>query len=73
MLFRSPFFRSEQSRRQGISGTGLGLSIAARLAKIFGGTLTAESTPNVGTTFSLELPTVRSREAEPVPAVSAPA
>jgi len=47
-----PFFSSRPAGR----GRGLGLSRAYRLAEINGGHLWVESTPNVGTTVTIELP-----------------
>jgi len=47
-----PFFSSRPAGR----GRGLGLSRAVRLAEINGGSLWLESTPNVGTVVSIELP-----------------
>ncbi len=51
----TPFHRAADARRRGIEGVGLGLSIAKRLAATVGGSLTADSQVNVGTTLSLRL------------------
>jgi signal transduction histidine kinase len=53
-LFR-PFVQSDAVRRSG-EGTGLGLAISLGFARLMGGTLTAQSEPGRGSTFSLELP-----------------
>lgn len=47
-----PFFSSRPAGR----GRGLGLSHAYRLAEIHGGRLLLDSTPNAGTTVTIELP-----------------
>ncbi|HET6865245.1 MAG TPA: PAS domain-containing sensor histidine kinase, partial [Solirubrobacteraceae bacterium] len=50
------FYRSEGVRRRKVSGTGLGLAIAREIAVLHGGTITVESAPGEGATFTLTLP-----------------
>lgn len=48
------FYRTDKARGEG--GFGLGLAIAKSTAESLGGTITAESTPDAGTTFTVLLP-----------------
>jgi PAS domain S-box-containing protein len=50
------------AERTGVEGTGLGLALSKHLVEAMGGTLSAESTPDVGTTFSVELGLTESPE-----------
>ncbi|MCM4082129.1 sensor histidine kinase [Paractinoplanes hotanensis] len=50
------FWRADTSRSRATGGSGLGLPIARKIAEAHGGTLTADSTPGAGTTFTLRLP-----------------
>ena len=54
-LFR-PFQQIETGRTRQFDGTGLGLHICKRLGELMGGSITAESVPQVGSVFTLRLP-----------------
>ncbi|MBA2687712.1 MAG: hypothetical protein H0U64_06400 [Gemmatimonadaceae bacterium] len=51
-----PFVQLEERLRRTQEGTGLGLAISRDLARKMNGTLTAESTVGMGSTFKLTLP-----------------
>jgi signal transduction histidine kinase len=62
-----PFIQHEQGRDRSAGGLGLGLAIAARLARLQGGSLAAES-PGIGqgALFTLSMPIAPRLEATPV-------
>ncbi len=50
------FFQADNQRAASHAGTGLGLAIARQIVEAHHGTISAESTPGVGTTFTIVLP-----------------
>ena len=49
------FYRSDASRAGNDENFGLGLAIARTITESHGGTITAQSTPQTGTVFTVEL------------------
>jgi len=49
------FYRVDKSHSREMGGTGLGLSIVKHIAQLYDGTATVESTPGVGSVFTVRL------------------
>lgn len=54
---KTKFYKANHSRR----GSGIGLAVADEIINMHGGTLTLDSTENVGTTVTIELPVAPGR------------
>ena len=50
------FYQADRSRSDETRGVGLGLSLARQIARLHGGTITAESAPGVGSEFVFSMP-----------------
>jgi signal transduction histidine kinase len=51
-----PFYRSDSAKAKKIEGTGLGLPIVKHILEEHGGKISVESTPNLGSVFTLCFP-----------------
>lgn len=54
------FYRTDKARSRSEGGSGIGLSLVRFIVEMFGGKITAESRPNIGTTFTFYLPIAKS-------------
>jgi two-component system sensor histidine kinase/response regulator len=50
------FVRIKNEKTKNITGSGLGLSIVKKVIELYHGTIKVDSTPDVGTTFTIRLP-----------------
>ena len=50
------FVRIKNEKTRNISGSGLGLSIVRKVVELYHGTINVDSTPDVGTAFTIRLP-----------------
>ena len=52
----SEFVRIKNEKTRNITGSGLGLSIVKKVVELYNGTITVDSVPDIGTTFTVRLP-----------------
>ncbi|MDX9726196.1 MAG: hybrid sensor histidine kinase/response regulator [Bacteroidales bacterium] len=52
----SEFVRIKNEKTRNIAGSGLGLSIVKKVVELYNGSITVDSAPEIGTTFTVRLP-----------------
>lgn len=56
------FYRVDRARSRELGGTGLGLSIVKHIAAVHGGTVSVDSSPGIGSVFTISIPHQRPAE-----------
>ena len=55
------FVRIKNDKTRDITGSGLGLSIVRKVVELYNGTIDVESTPDIGSTFTVKLPRIMNK------------
>lgn len=58
------FYRADPARSRAVEGTGLGLAVVRNIVRVHSGAVTVASEPEKGTTFTVDIPLIRSGTAD---------